>query len=85
MTNGQLVLARAPRLRMLLNMTRAFKFKSTEASRVWLAERAGVDVETVQRWERGEERIPETIVCMLAELFGVSDTFLLGIEEPRDW
>jgi transcriptional regulator with XRE-family HTH domain len=83
MTNGQLVLARAPRLRMLLNMTRAFK--STEASRVWLAERAGVDVETVQRWERGEERIPETIVCMLAELFGVSDTFLLGIEEPRDW
>ncbi len=83
MTRGQLVLARAPRLRTLLNMTRAFT--SAEASRVWLAERAGVDVETVQRWERGEERIPEDIVDVLATLFGVSDTYLLGIEEPRGW
>lgn len=83
MAGGQLVFARAPRLRMLLNMTRAFK--GTEASREWLAQRAGVSVETVQRWELGNERIPEDIVGMLADLFGVTDTFLLGLEEPRGW
>jgi hypothetical protein len=81
MANGQLVLARAPRLRMLLNMSRAFK--SVDASREWVAGRASVDLDTVKRWELGSERIPEDTVGMLSKLFGVPDTFLLGIEEAR--
>jgi len=83
MAYGQLVLARAPRLRMLLNMTRAFK--NVDASREWLARRADVDLDTVTRWERGDERIPEPIVGMLAKLLGVTDTFLLGFEDPRGY
>jgi transcriptional regulator with XRE-family HTH domain len=67
---------------MLLNMTRAFS--GTEASREWLAQRTDVDVDTVRRWELGEERIPEDVVTMLATTFGVTDTYLLGIEDPRD-
>jgi hypothetical protein len=83
MAHGQLVLARAPRLRMLLNMTRAFK--SVEASREWLAERAHVDLDTVKRWEVGDERIPEETVGMLSNLLGVTDTFLLGTEDAREY
>jgi hypothetical protein len=78
----QLVLARAPRLRMVLNMTRSFT--TIEESRTWVSQQTGADPETVRRWELGEEHMPEHAVAILADLLGVTDTFLLGFEDPRE-
>ena len=72
---------RPPRLRMLLNASR--QFKTIRASREWLAEELAVDVQTVKRWELGQERIPVNVAAALARWFEVSEVFLLALEPDR--
>ena len=42
------------------------------------ADMLGVERETLQRWERGTERIPVAQRERLTEIFGVSVEFLMG-------
>lgn len=45
-----------------------------------IAAARGVSRSTAHRWEQGEVQIPDSHKTALAELFGVSVTFLLGWE-----
>jgi hypothetical protein len=67
-----------PRLRLLLNASR--QFKTIRASRERLVQDLAVDVETVKRWELGQERIPVNVAAALASWFEVLEVFLLGLD-----
>lgn len=57
--------------------------RAAKLSQRQLAERMGVRVETISRWERGKTEIPDKPKLALASLFNVSVTFLMGWDEPN--
>ena len=46
------------------------------------AERMGMSVRSVSRWERGERNPPLRLIPVIAACFGVSTDYLLGLEMP---
>ena len=49
-----------------------------------LAEHLGVSRQTVLRWENGKTTPPTSAVYMMADLFGCSTDYLLGITDVRN-
>ena len=49
-----------------------------------LAEHLGVTRQTVLRWENGKTTPPTSAVYMMADLFGCSTDYLLGITDVRN-
>ena len=49
-----------------------------------LAEQLGVARQTVLRWENGKTNPPTSAVYMMANLFGCSTDYLLGITDVRN-
>ena len=44
----------------------------------------GVNVKTISRWEKGEFEIKPAQAKMLADYFGVSETYLLGYSDLKN-
>ena len=55
--------------------------KDTQAE---LANLMGVNVKTISRWEKGEFEIKPAQAKMLADYFGVSETYLLGYSDLKN-
>lgn len=55
--------------------------KATGTKRAEIAVKCKVDPSTVWRWETGKSTIPDDKKFLLAELFGVSVTWLMGWED----
>lgn len=55
--------------------------KDTQAE---LANLMGVNVKTISRWEKGEFEIKPAQAKMLADYFGVSETYLLGYSDIKN-
>lgn len=55
--------------------------KDTQAE---LANLMGVNVKTISRWEKGEFEIKPAQAKMLADYFGVSETYLLGYNTVKN-
>jgi transcriptional regulator with XRE-family HTH domain len=53
-------------------------------SRTDISERLGVSERTVYRWERGDTHIPDDHKLTLADLFGVSVTWLMRWSEDTN-
>lgn len=49
-----------------------------------LADHLGVSRQTVLRWENGKTNPPTSAVYMMANLFGCSTDYLLGITDVRN-
>lgn len=49
-----------------------------------LADHLGVSRQTVLRWENGKSNPPTSAVYMMANLFGCSTDYLLGITDVRN-
>lgn len=49
-----------------------------------LADLLGVTRQTVLRWENGKSKPPTSAVYMMANLFGCSTDYLLGITDERN-
>ena len=49
-----------------------------------LADHLGVTRQTVLRWENGKTNPPTSAVYMMANLFGCSTDYLLGITDERN-
>lgn len=52
--------------------------KEKKYTQAQIAELMGVNVKTISRWEKGEFEIKPAQAKMLADYFGVSETYLLG-------
>lgn len=46
-----------------------------------LANRLGVSRQTVYRWEKGKAKPPASAIYMMADLFGCSTDYLLGLTD----
>lgn len=49
-----------------------------------LAKKFFVDTRTIRRWEKGVTDVPSSVVCKLADFFGVSTDYLLERCERRN-
>ena len=50
-----------------------------------LANMFNVDVRTIRRWEKGENDIPVSVICKMADLFNVSTDYLLERTDVRKY
>jgi hypothetical protein len=54
------------------------------ANRAWVAEAADVDEDTVLRWAKGQEPIPDDVIDWLADSLGFSVTWMMRWDDaPR--
>lgn len=53
--------------------------------RVDIAAHVDRDPQTLWRWEKGESQIPDEAKQLLADLFGVSISWLMGWEPGEEW
>lgn len=58
--------------------------KEKKYTQAQIAELMGVNVKTISRWEKGEFEIKPAQAKMLADYFGVSETYLLGYSEFKN-
>jgi len=48
-----------------------------------LAKQLGVSNKTVSNWEQGKASCPPTMIVRLAEMFGCTTDYLLGVTQDR--
>jgi hypothetical protein len=71
--------ARVPRLENFVGRS-----KRARANRAWVAEGADVDEDTVLRWAKGQEPIPDDVIDWLAHSLGFSVRWIMRWEDaPR--
>lgn len=58
--------------------------KEKKYTQAQIAELMGVNVKTISRWEKGEFEIKPAQAKMLADYFGVSETYLLGYSDLKN-
>ncbi|MCO4469279.1 putative transcriptional regulator [Streptococcus infantarius subsp. infantarius] len=58
--------------------------KEKKYTQAQIAELMGVNVKTISRWEKGEFEIKPAQAKMLADYFGVSETYLLGYSSVKN-
>ena len=58
--------------------------KEKKYTQAQIAELMDVNVKTISRWEKGEFEIKPAQAKMLADFFGVSATYLLGLTDNKD-
>ncbi|MCO4637966.1 putative transcriptional regulator [Streptococcus infantarius subsp. infantarius] len=58
--------------------------KEKKYTQAQIAELMGVNVKTISRWEKGEFEIKPAQAKMLADYFGVSETYLLGYSSIKN-
>ena len=58
--------------------------KEKKYTQAQIAKRMDVNVKTISRWEKGEFEIKHAQAKMLADYFGVSETYLLGYSDLKN-
>lgn len=58
--------------------------KEKKYTQAQIAELMDVNVKTISRWEKGEFEIKPAQAKMLADYFGVSETYLLGYSDIKN-